>query len=528
MKKALKVFLIFVISLSILAGTIAFIAPDILTAPLKKALMEEFNRQTDQDYHLDFSTFEIGILSHSISIDSIIVQPDSISPFIHHISAGNLSINGISWWSLWSSSFPSFTSVTISEPVVEIYDRDYSRISFSSNNDSAGNGFSNQSLAFDLILKNGRGRIIDQDLEEVFEIEGLYLEATQVNINDLLDGSEIIFMEDLLLEGKNLKWRLEQELYEVTVASISFDKKGRIFSLSDLALTPVVPKYQFSNHHNYQLNRFELNMPQIQFRGVTLDSLASRHLEIDTLEFYEPEIEIFRNKQIPRPPGINPKPLLNEIAHAIDFSLGLNTTIIRNAEIIYEEHKPPSDSPGSISFNELNATITNFRSALHPTFSSDSLHMHAETLFMNAAPLTVDLSYAVFDKRDDHTVRTTLKSLDPKKAQGMFTNVGFVRVEDGIVDHMQAKYTLNDDSASGEVLVLYRDLKVSFLDKQSPNEQKFKQRLTDFFANTFAIKSNNSGPNPRVGTIKFEREIEKSIFAYWWKSLLSGLKDSIK
>ncbi len=526
MKKALKVFLIFVISLSILAGAVAFIAPSVLTSLLKKALTDEFGDQTGHTYSLDFSTFEIGIFSRSITMDSIVVQPDSSSPFIRHISVSNLSIEGISWMSLWNRSFPEFSSITISEPDIQVYERDYSRISFSS--DSAGNRFSNQQLEFDLTLKNGSGRIIDQDREEVFEIEGIFLQATNVNINQLLDGSELIFMDDLLLQGNNLKWRLEEELYEVTISNFSFNNKVRNLSVSDLAFTPFVPKYQFSNHHNYQLNRFDLNIPRVDFFGVNLDSLSSRHLEIDTLQLYSPKIEIFRNKQILRPPGINPKPLLNEIAHAIDFSLSLNTTIISKADIIYEEHKPPSDSPGSISFNELDASITNFRSALHPKFNSDSLRLHVETLFMNAAPLTVDVSYAVFDEKDNHTVKTTLKSLDPKEAQGMFTNVGFVRVEDGFVEHMEAKYSLNDDSSSGEVLVLYRDLKVSFLDKENPNDQKFKQKLTDFFANTFAIKSNNNGADPRIGTIKFEREIERSIFAYWWKSLLSGLKDSIK
>ena len=87
---------------------------------------------------------------------------------------------------------------------------------------------------------------------------------------------------------------------------------------------------------------------------------------------------------------------------------------------------------------------------------------------------------------------------------------------------------LNSESASGEVLVEYRDLKVKFLNKDNPDNNGLKEGVKNFIANTFAINSNNTGNDAETGEIDFEREKNKSIFAYWWKSLLSGLKDVIQ
>jgi hypothetical protein len=51
--------------------------------------------------------------------------------------------------------------------------------------------------------------------------------------------------------------------------------------------------------------------------------------------------------------------------------------------------------------------------------------------------------------------------------------------------------------------------------------------MKSVLANTFKVKSDNTGENIRTGAINVEREINKSVFNYWWKSMLSGLKSSI-
>ncbi|MDZ7682012.1 MAG: hypothetical protein U5J63_09965 [Fodinibius sp.] len=86
--------------------------------------------------------------------------------------------------------------------------------------------------------------------------------------------------------------------------------------------------------------------------------------------------------------------------------------------------------------------------------------------------------------------------------------------------------TLNADSAKGNAILRYRDLKISLLDRET-NEQNFSKKVTSLLANTFKVKRDNAGPNPRKATIEFEHNSKKSVFNYWWKSLLSGLKTSI-
>ena len=55
-----------------------------------------------------------------------------------------------------------------------------------------------------------------------------------------------------------------------------------------------------------------------------------------------------------------------------------------------------------------------------------------------------------------------------------------------------------------------------------------KGGFASFLANTFVINNKNpNGKNLRVGEIYFERDKQKSIFNFLWKSLLSGIKPSL-
>jgi hypothetical protein len=528
MKKALKIFLIFVITAVILVGAVSLIAPYYLNEPLKKALTEEFSKQTDRDYTLDFSTFDIGILGRSISVDSIVVKPDSASPHIRKVSAQSISINGIQWLSLLNRSFPSFNSIIITKPNVEVFTRELSSDAFSKTNNANAEEIAERISTFNLIINNGSGKLIRPNGEELVTVGDISLNAKNVDVNDLLDGSELVFMDNLSITGSGIKWSLEKKLYRFTIGDFHFDRKAEYASFADVALTPVVPKYRFSEILDRQIDRIDLNIPKVELVGFQLDSLAAQQLEIDSMQISGAQMEVFRDKQKERLPGFQVKPLLYELATSTDFSFGLNTIKISDMDITYEEHKPPSEEPGSISFNDIEATVTNLRTQSHPEFNDDSLRMDIEALFMNASLLTLDVGYATFDKFNSHTVRVHLDSFDPKKAGNMLRNVAFVEVEDGLVESLSADLELTSSASSGQVQLLYRDLKISFLNKDNPDKKGLKQWAGDFIANTFVLKSNNLGDKPRIGVITYPRDKEKSIFAYWWKSLLEGIKQIIK
>jgi hypothetical protein len=77
---------------------------------------------------------------------------------------------------------------------------------------------------------------------------------------------------------------------------------------------------------------------------------------------------------------------------------------------------------------------------------------------------------------------------------------------------------------------LYSDLHVILLNHRTLEHAKGRDAILTFVLNSFALRSNNPRRylrNPIEGKIYQERDKEKFIFNFWWKTTFSGLKGSL-
>lgn len=109
----------------------------------------------------------------------------------------------------------------------------------------------------------------------------------------------------------------------------------------------------------------------------------------------------------------------------------------------------------------------------------------------------------------------------------MLIPAAFTQIESGWLQNLDFEFTYGNDQSEGIMNFEYENLKIHTLKKKNVEKNPL-QAVKTFIANTFVIKTDNlqSDKNFRQGEIQFERNKKKSIFNYWWKSLLSGFKSS--
>lgn len=519
----LGVFISFILALLVAA----YFATPILQEKLKTALIAEFSEQSDQQYSIDFDNFSVSLLRGKIYVDSIQVTPKTDSLEIKHIEASSFVIDGIKWRTLLDQRFPKFRSVTINDPVAELYTRRISSAKKASNTSSSLSS-STQISRFDVFIKNGMGKIVQRNGKTVFSLESFDLNTKDVDLNTILQGAYIPYLEDLFFSGSGLYWNLEENLYQFTIENFAFDKTNKMAKIEGLAFTPVLPKYKFSMIKAKQVDRFDLTVSDIEIMGLDMDSLFVTKINLSMIKINEANLEVFHDKHQSPGYGIRYKPLLNAVTKEIGFSLGIEQVEITNSLIRYGEHLPESENPGYISFNNLNGSISNFYSSDHENYGVDSLNLSVSAKFMDTSTLTVDMNYALWDEEDTHSLRASLAALDGKKLNPMLVNTAFTEVEDGFIHGMEVTMKLNSVKATGSMKLEYENLKVKFLDQNDASNTNFKTRLRSLVANTFVVNSENMGNELRIGAIDFDRPKDKAIFGYWWKSIQTGLEDSIK
>lgn len=508
----------------ILVAGAGLIIPDLLEEKLKEALIGEFFEQSNEEYELGLKSINISFWSREISADSIVVTPTSDSLEIKNVRATSVLIDDIQWTSLISQRFPEFGSVTVFEPVAELYARRVS--SAKPNPDTSEMTKTNIVLStFDVYIKNGTGRITERDGNEVFSLGSFDLSAKKVNINTILQGAYVPYLQDLSFSGSELFWNREEDFYHFTIDEFAFNKESKMARVEGLAFTPIVPKYDFAKYKGKQLDRFDLSVKSIQMENINLDSLFIPSINLSEIVIEGADLEVFHDKHMPPGPGIRFKPLLHDVSKKLGFSFGIEELQIKNSRVAYGEHLPGSELPGFISFENLNATLTDFYTAEHPEYYSDSLRLDASTMFMDATLLKLDLAYAVFDEKDTHTLRASLQDLDGTILNDMLINTAFTRVDQGYIHNLDIDLRLDRNGAKGEMLLEYQNLKITVLDQNDATNTNFKTRLKSFLANNFVMKTSNEG---KATQIDYPRPRDKAIFGYWWKSVQSGLENTIR
>jgi len=104
-------------------------------------------------------------------------------------------------------------------------------------------------------------------------------------------------------------------------------------------------------------------------------------------------------------------------------------------------------------------------------------------------------------------------------------------VESGKMEKLTFRFSFNETRSDGELELNYHDLKLAiFKDEGKKKEEELeKDNLKTFIMNTFIFRTNMDEDVPqdkRTGTIAFVRDDNRSVFNFWVKSLVSGIKSA--
>jgi hypothetical protein len=99
-----------------------------------------------------------------------------------------------------------------------------------------------------------------------------------------------------------------------------------------------------------------------------------------------------------------------------------------------------------------------------------------------------------------------------------------IKFNGGKVNRMTFSFDANDNVSKGWMEFLYQDLDVELLQKESGNAKGFLSSL----ANWVAVSNNPSpGKKLKIVEIGYERDKNKGIINYVWKTIQSGMVRTI-
>ncbi|MCH6198532.1 hypothetical protein MMU07_03000 [Aquiflexum sp. LQ15W] len=384
----------------------------------------------------------------------------------------------------------------------------------------------------DFEIVEGNFSIFDKDgskKPQLFNGVNFEVFGTKIDLKNLdkLDRNALLNQE-FKFSIPNYEILMKDSLNKVAIGLISINNHE--IRVSDLNYSPRFGRYQYGRILGKQTDVMNIHVPLLVLDKPDYDRFLEHEvLAAKSLKVSDIDAVMFRDKRYPRETGVY-RPMPQELMRNSGIELRLDTFVIQNATIRYSEFFEKGMVPGELLFTDINAGLYPFHLSKsenpYPLVESfliattklngvADLNLQGHLFFQDPYPMRINAQLGEFDMR-------TLNSI-------LETNA-FVNIKRGTVNGADWSFVADNDKAVGQMAFLYSDLHVILLDHRTLEHAKGRDAILTFVLNSFALRANNPRRylrNPIEGKIYQERDKEKFIFNYWWKTTFSGLKGSL-
>jgi hypothetical protein len=518
-------------------------------ALLARHLKKKITQATGNAYSIHFQNLDLDLYKSTVTIYRLHIHADtaafhqSFSPSqqppssLYQGTVQKLKISGFHLFSALRGRALYIHEILIKKPDITILKnprpvpKDTSR-HFSSVDSSIYADISNsyQALKVDKFAIR-HAQVVSMRSGDTLTVLGevnLVLKNIKVDSASARSGRRFV-TDNIALNAHHLMVNMSDSLNKLTLGRLFISSDKHSILLDSLHLKPRYPKFIFSKKNGVQIDRINLLIPKLACRHVNFTAFAdsgnfhSGYVEIDHVRLQD------FHSMIPPPPTPSPKSLYNTSLINLNQKVKFDSIKIKDSYVSYAEYHPPAPKAGKVTFKNLNATfreVTNYPKAIE---KGDTIKVYAKANVMGKGLLHVHWAFPLDTHNAFHKIHGSLSSMSLTAFNPILEYVASVKVNRGKLNHLTFKFTANDDKSSGSLIMNYQNLKVSLLKKKTAKQQGIKKNVLSFAANKFIIRKNNTPKSGmQAGKIAMKRNKDKSTWNFWWKSLLSGIKTSIK
>ncbi|MBL7743036.1 MAG: hypothetical protein JNN00_06115 [Chitinophagaceae bacterium] len=356
------------------------------------------------------------------------------------------------------------------------------------------------------------------------------LEMASVNISNFdISSGGILNWRRLFKENSNFRLSGFTGNYENTKDHFEWENAGynrvaKEISLSSFTYHPALAKDDFMKSRQFQADHTTLKTGAINVNNFSLakyltDSIA----EAGTATINNAVLENFRDKRMPFQHGVT-KPLPVNLLKQLSVKLDIGHIRFVNANATYSELNDKTDEIGTVRLSSINGSLSSVNNYAHT--AGDSLRINARGYIMDSFRLELSYQQSYTDPLGGFVMRTAMGSADARILNPIVMPLASLKIGSGIHDSLIMVSRGDDNSAKGEIKMLYHDLKIKLLNNNNKDAKKRtgSKGFMSFIANAFIVKSKNRS---RTISIEYERNKERSLFHYFWKTTLRGITRSI-
>ena len=315
--------------------------------------------------------------------------------------------------------------------------------------------------------------------------------------------------------------------YHFYFKSISLNSLTKELKIGSFNVNPFGSESIFADKFHYQRDRFDITFKAVSLKNISMNGLLDKQLVASDLLIGNANAKIYRDLHKPLEKKSRVGNYLSQLLLKINLPLDISNATISNAFIQYRENETVSDSVGVVTFvnSKLNVShITNIPSAIQ---KNNQLNISFDTKVLGEIPLTGNFKFSMNSSHGDFAANGHTTGFDALLLNKVSIPMTLIKINSGKINSIDFDFNGNNTSAQGDFVMKYNDLKVDVLKRDKITNKVKKRRFISLAAN-FLVQNNNPGSSGlRKVNAKYERNIYKSFFNLVWKTIFTGMKETV-
>ncbi len=323
---------------------------------------------------------------------------------------------------------------------------------------------------------------------------------------------------------------LRDSLYTLSFTSFGFSTKSGTGWIEGAAMKPNFSRELMAGRIGHRATLLDIGIPKIHLPLIPLATIIEKQqLILPRVEIQDFSLNAYQDNRVPVMEGIV-IPMPHEALRKINIPLNIDTLVVRNGYIRYEEQT--GEEPGSLFFDRFETTITGLKFPIREqssgNSSADAINVKGTARLMGQGMMGFDMVLWPVHPRDSFQLTARINTMNLQSINPMLTRMIPVSIRSGMVDSLSVKsFHANRESSYGVMELGYHNLNLQLLPLRPDLFHRIEREFLSEIANLVLPLANpNRTGNFRHGIIHYQRDSSRGFFNYIWKSALSGIKST--
>jgi hypothetical protein len=470
-------------------------------------------------FNIRYDSLSIDWLGNVIEIDQLLLEKDpydTMCVYPEFIKVGKARAEGLGLFSLIFRDVLTFDYVYLDGARIIMRENSLLKL------DSAAQRENEFTLRIDHVLL----RSIDFTYTDSLHCEVISAFKSDVTIDKLemdfhLEKPLSYQARRLIIDSAEIN--LPRQFYTFTIKRAEYDFIAESLQGDSIRIHPTLGKLEFGRKWGHEIDRFEAMIPFVKANDVRMSFIDSTTLTAGGVQI-QMYLKVFRDKRLRFVKKVKLLPM-DQLAE-LPFGLSIDSLKVIKSYVEYEEFPEGGGTEtGRVYFDNLYATLLNIdnRNPVRNTLLS------AQSNLLGEGKLNLYVTFPA-DKSKRSSAAGTIKNFNMPEINSMLVPATNIKVESGKMKELSFNFTFNAVRSDGELELNYENLKlITFKDSPDKGDALEKDNLKSFIMNTFIFRKNMDEDVPeekRTGAVAYVRDDSRSVFNFWVKSVVSGIKSA--